>query len=89
MTVRLPVDDLALISSLVSDGRYETESDFVRTAVSGLLAQLFTPEQRGKVLLQASKLDSADISDFTIDGSGAEGVFREALGRSLSDRKEC
>lgn len=88
VTVRLPVDDLALISSLVSDGKFETESDFVRIAVSGLLAQMLTAEQREKILLQASKLESADISDFTIDGSGAESVFREALDRSMSDRKE-
>lgn len=88
VTVRLPADDLALITSLVSDKKFETESDFVRTAVSDLLAQFFTPEQREKTLAAVSRLEGADISDFTADGSGAEDVLREALDRSMSDRKE-
>ena len=88
VTVRLPADDLALITSLVSDKKFETESDFVRTAVSDLLEQLFTPEQREKTLAAVSRLEGAFISDFRADGSGAEDVLREALDRSMSDRKE-
>ncbi len=88
VTVRLPADDLALIGLLVSDRKFGTETDFVRTAVEDLLERSFTPEQRESALARASGLGSADISDLTSDGSDAGDILREALDRSLSDRKE-
>ena len=87
--VRLPSDDLLLLSELVNRHDFASEAEAVKAAVEALLESRFSPEQRAEALERLRARAELDLNDFTADGTDAGRVLTDVIVKGLeSDRKD-
>ncbi len=89
IVVRLPADQLVLLSELVRKGKYSSESDAVKDAVTTLLKANFTEEEAEKVIAFRSAEQDLDLDDFTSNESPADEILYNVMVKGLeSERKD-
>lgn len=89
IVVRLPADQLVLLSELVKQGRYPSESAAVKDAVHSMLKAHFSEGDAEKVLAVHSAEQTLDLDDFTSNDSPADEILFNVMVKGLeSERKE-
>lgn len=88
ITVRLSSDTVAILKTLVENGKYPNLSDVVREAIDEFISIKFTPENISKIMVDIPKKRAAELEDLVKNGDAVsmDDAIRSAVTEYIRSR---